>query len=137
MRIRASVLKSMIAHARRDAPVEACGYLAGKDGLAEGAVPLRNVDASKEHFSFDPAEQFAAIRGIRAKQMKELAVYHSHPSSPARPSPEDIRLAYDPSISYVIVSFADGVPDVKSFRIKAGTVSPDDLLVIADEEALS
>lgn len=130
MKIHSSVLKEIISHARRDAPIEACGYLAGKDGVATRSFPLRNVDGSKEHFSFDPAEQFAAIRSIRKDGLREMAVYHSHPASPARPSQEDIRLAYDPSISYVIVSLAEENSDVKSFRIRTGKVEAEEITVV-------
>lgn len=58
------------------------------------------------------------------------AVYHSHPATPARPSAEDIRLANDPSISYVIVSLAGPEADVKSFLIHNGQVSPEPLEVL-------
>jgi hypothetical protein len=50
--------------------------------------------------------------------------------SPARPSQEDIRLAYDPYISYVIISLADGGEDVKSFKIKDGQVIPENIEIV-------
>jgi proteasome lid subunit RPN8/RPN11 len=58
-----------------------------------------------------------------------LANYHSHPETPARPSDEDIRLVYDPNISYVIVSLAAGQTDVKSFRIQNGVVEKEEIEV--------
>jgi proteasome lid subunit RPN8/RPN11 len=53
-----------------------------------------------------------------------IGVYHSHPVTPARPSAEDIRLAYDPDIIHVIISLADGGNDLRAFKIKSGRVSP-------------
>ena len=85
-----------------------------------------------EHFSFEPAEQFATVRQMRAAGVRLRAVYHSHPATPARPSPEDIRLANDPSLSYVIVSLAGLQPDVKSFRIRDGQVAVEPLNIIED-----
>ena len=130
MRITQNALQQIIAHAEADAPIEACGYLAAEADVLVEAIRLRNVDASPEHFSFDPAEQFATVRAIRKQGRKLLAVYHSHPASPARPSEEDIRLAFDPELSYVIVSLAASAPVVKSFRIRAGQVTAEVIEVV-------
>ena len=110
----------IVDHARKDAPIEACGYLAARDGLIEIVRELRNTDASPEHFSFDPAEQFAAVKEFRASGHRLAGVYHSHPESPSRPSEEDLRLLSDPNLSYLIVSLAEKEAVVKSFRIIDG-----------------
>jgi proteasome lid subunit RPN8/RPN11 len=130
MKINKSVIDQMIQHAQKDSPIEACGYLAEKEGLVTTIFRMKNADASPEHFSFVPAEQFAAVRQIRAAGLKLRAVYHSHPATPARPSLEDIRLANDPALSYVIVSLAGPRPDVKSFRIQQGEVAGEPVEVI-------
>ncbi len=119
----------MIQHARRQTPVEACGYLAEKEGVVTALFCLRNADASPEHFSFEPAEQFATLRQMRSAGVRMRAVYHSHPATAARPSVEDVRLANDPTLSYVIVSLAASEPDVKSFLIREGRVSLEPLVI--------
>ncbi|MDR2431828.1 MAG: M67 family metallopeptidase [Candidatus Margulisbacteria bacterium] len=113
------ILAEIYAHGLRDRPLEACGYLAGRDRLVCRYYPLTNVDKSPEHFTLDPAEQFAAVRSARQYGCNILAVAHTHPASPARPSPEDIRLAYDPDILYVIYSLLEP-PTVKAFSIRRG-----------------
>ena len=128
--IRRSVLEAMIVHARRDMPNEACGYLAQLDGIIVEAIALRNADASPEHFSFVPQEQFDTVRSLRGRGLRATGVYHSHPSTPARPSPEDIRLAGDPGVSYVIVSLAPPQPEVKSFRIAGGIVTEEEITIV-------
>lgn len=130
MNIPKSIIEQLIQHAQADAPIEACGYLAEKDEVVSAIFRLKNVDASPEHFSFAPAEQFAAVRQMRAAGVKLRAVYHSHPATPARPSKEDIRLANDPALSYVIVSLAGPQPDVKSFRICDGQVAAEFLNIL-------
>lgn len=130
MRIRQAVLQGIIADAMERSPNEACGYLAGADGVIETHFPLTNVDASAEHYSLDPKEQFACVKTIRARQMALRAVYHSHPATPARPSQEDIRLSRDPALSYVIVSLAGAAANVKSFLIRNGNVEEEKLEVI-------
>ena len=126
-----NVRTQIVAHARQHAPVEACGYLAEKDGVVSGFFPLTNVDGATDHFTLDPAQQFAAVREMRASGYRLRAVYHSHPATPARPSREDIRLAADPGVSYVIVSLASAEPDLKSFIIQNGIVSPEPITVVA------
>ena len=116
------VVNAIISHAQKDLPNEACGYLSGKDGLITQSYALTNTDQSPEHFSFDPAEQFDTLRKARKEGLEIFANYHSHPSTPARPSEEDIKLAYDPNIYYLIVSLATNIPDIKAFKIAYGIV---------------
>ena len=130
MKIKRETLAKIVNHAQKIAPIEACGYLAAKDGIVNKHYELTNIDQSEVHFSFDPKEQFAAIKDARAQGLEVVAVYHSHPASPARPSGEDIRLAYDPNISYVIVSLANGQEDVKSFKIKNSQVSSETIEIL-------
>ena len=130
MKMETVIRDQIVDHAKRGAPIEVCGYLAGKDGVITRHYELTNVDQSQEHFSFDPKEQFATVKSARAEGLEIYAVYHSHPATPARPSQEDIRLAYDPNISYVIVSLADGKEDVKAFHIRDGEVAPDTITLV-------
>ena len=130
MKIKRETLAKIVNHAQKIAPIEACGYLAAQNGVVNKHYELTNMDQSEVHFSFDPKEQFAAIKDARAQGLDVVAVYHSHPASPARPSGEDIRLAYDPNISYVIVSLANGQEDVKSFKIKNSQVSPETIEIL-------
>ncbi len=123
------VIDELIAHAQKEAPMEACGFLAEREGVVCLSLPLSNIDASPVHFSFDPQEQFAALRAIRSKGLALCAVYHSHPASCARPSKEDIRLAYDSSLSYVIISLAAPEPELKSFKIVNGEVTPEEIRI--------
>jgi len=127
--IKKQVIEAIVAHAKKEVPVEACGYLAGKNGVITRHYELTNVDHSPEHFSFDPAEQFNVVKQARNENLEIMANYHSHPASPARPSQEDIRLAYDPGISYFIVSLA-GDPEIKSFKIKNGVVTQQKIEII-------
>lgn len=122
-----NLLEEIYEHAESELPIEACGYLFGNDGAVKEVYKMTNVDQSNEHFALDPKEQFAAVKSARNSGFEILAVYHSHPETPARPSQEDIKLAYDPSISYVIASLKDGGRDIKSFRIQSGEVTPEKL----------
>ena len=130
LQIPQQIINDLFDHAKTGLPEEVCGYLAGTGREVTRQFRLTNIDHSNEHFSFDPSEQFQAVREARKAGLQILANYHSHPETPARPSQEDIRLAFDPNISYMIVSLADNLPDVKSFRIKNGEVEKEEILVI-------
>ena len=132
LRIKQDIIDRIVAHGRTEAPFEACGYLAEKDGIINQHFELTNIDKSPVHFSMDPAEQFAVVKECRNRGLQICAVYHTHPETPARPSKEDIKLAYDPSVSYVIVSLAEADPNIKSFNIQKGIVEPEPLRIIND-----
>jgi proteasome lid subunit RPN8/RPN11 len=92
---------------------------------------MTNTDASNEHFMMEPKEQFSVVKDLRTKGLTMLAVYHSHPETPARPSEEDIQLALTPGVSHVIISVADFLqPVVKSFKIDQGKVTSETIELI-------
>jgi proteasome lid subunit RPN8/RPN11 len=122
MKISSSLYEEIIKQARNELPDESCGYLFGTGDFANENYPMTNADHSPEHFSFIPKEQFSAVRCARSKGLKIIGNWHSHPSSPSRPSQEDIRLAYDPSIVYFILSLAEEEPVLNAFSIKEGKV---------------
>jgi proteasome lid subunit RPN8/RPN11 len=115
------IATELIEHAREHAPLECCGLLAGIGSTAARCYRLTNTDSSAEHFSMDPKEQFVAVKDMRLSGLEMLAVYHSHPATPARMSDEDLRLAFTPGIRYIIVSLADPTqPVIKSFKVEGG-----------------
>lgn len=128
--IQRDIFELIVGHAKRGLPYEVCGYLAEREGTVAAHYRLSNIDAAANHFSMKPEEQFAAVKDMRANGLKLRGVYHSHPETPARPSLEDIRLAYDPEISYVIVSLAEAEPSIKSFRISRGEVTEEQIKII-------
>lgn len=129
LKIPLKVYKEIEQHSVDDLPLEACGYLVGKDSRVFYAIAMTNIDNSSEHFSFDPQEQFDALKKAQNDGLKLIGVYHSHPSTPARPSQEDIRLAYDPNISYLIISLQDDKPVIKSYKIKNNEVINEEIEV--------
>jgi proteasome lid subunit RPN8/RPN11 len=116
------IIDELIEQAKKDAPNESCGYLLGTGNIVTQNYPMENIDHSPEHFSFEPREQFAALRYARQHKLQILANWHSHPASPSRPSQEDLRLANDPTIRYAILSLLNDIPRLNSFKIVAGEV---------------
>ncbi len=128
----------LVRHGRDEAPIEACGYLAADgDGRIRAAFPMTNTDRSHDHYTMDPQEQFAVVKEIRNRGLRLCGVYHSHPASPARPSEEDIRLAFDPNLYYVIVTLIDNDAPLRAFTIRQGRVEEQRLAVIEQEPAVA
>ena len=125
-----SILADIIKQAREGLPNEICGLLTGRESTVLRRHPMRNVDASPDHFSFDPAEQFAVLKAARAEGEAIVANYHSHPTSPARPSEEDIRLAYDPNIVYVIASLATSEGSIRAYHIVESRVTEVPIIIV-------
>ena len=117
------IYKQITDHAQAALPLESCGYCAGKNNSVTEFIPMTNVDQSPNHFSFDPKEQFAALKKARQKDLSLIAVYHSHPETSARLSAEDIKLFNDPAVVYVIVSLKENNPSIKGFRVYKENVS--------------
>lgn len=134
VRLKKSDYDAIVGHAKAGLPNEACGLIAGivQGGLkmVEKVYLLSNPDQSPEHFSIDPREQLAAVKDMRARGLSPLGNFHSHPSTPSRPSQEDIRLAYDPKASYLILSLAEETPVLRAFEIAGGAITLQTLEII-------
>ena len=119
--LKKSDYEKIVEHAKKNLPEEACGLLGGtKNGdekTVEKVYLLTNIDHTNEHFSMDPKEQLVAVKDMRANGLELLGNWHSHPESPSRPSEEDKRLAYDPTVNYLILSLMDEEPVLRAFDI--------------------
>jgi proteasome lid subunit RPN8/RPN11 len=117
--IPAAVRAALVAHAEAEAPNDACGLVVGKDGVAERYVPGRNAAASPYRFELDvpPETWFLEDEGY------ELAVFHSHLSSPPRPSRTDVEnvglWAGRPYLIYTVRT-----DELAGWRIANGSVEP-------------
>ena len=113
-------LEAMIEHAREAAPAECCGLIGGISGIRAATLyRLRNVTANPElGYEAAPEDLFAAQRQMREHGEELLAIYHSHPRA-ADPSPSetDVRQAYYPSATYLIIGLGGDGPVVKAFSI--------------------
>ena len=129
------IYQALLAQARAVAPVEACAILAGREGRVQALFPMTNRDSSADHFMMDPVEQFSVVKAVRAAGQQMLAVHHSHPTTPAWPSAEDIRLAVTPGVVYTILSLVEpDAPCLKGFSIEAGVVIEVPVTIAPDAE---
>jgi len=106
---------AMVAHARSAAPAECCGLLVGDSRAIREALPARNIaDDTSRRYVIDPQDHFAAIRHARQRSLEVVGAYHSHPRSPAVPSPTDAADAFSDFV-FVIVGLATDQPDLRAW----------------------
>jgi proteasome lid subunit RPN8/RPN11 len=107
-------------HAQREAPNEACGLIVLEGEVAVRYVPGVNAAESPYRFELrmeDPEVWFLEDDGL------ELAVFHSHLSSPPRPSRTDVRnIGMWEGKPYVIYTVRTA--ELAAWRIVAGAIEP-------------
>ena len=113
------VRRELEAHAREALPGEACGVLVLRDGVAERYERGRNRSTSdfRYELEIDPEVWFLEDEGY------ELAIFHSHPETPPRPSRTDIEnIGLWEGKPYLIMTGTSG--ELAGWRIERGEVSP-------------
>jgi [CysO sulfur-carrier protein]-S-L-cysteine hydrolase len=108
----------LVEHAREEAPNEACGLIAFREGVAERYLPGENALQSPYRFELrprDPADFFLEDQGY------ELAVFHSHPETAPKPSRTDIEnIGLWEGRPYLILALQSG--ELAGWRIRNGSV---------------
>ena len=119
MVIPAAVRSALVEHALADQPNEACGLVVLRDGTAERYIAGRNAAASPYRFELDvpPDTWFLEDDGY------ELAIFHSHLSSPPRPSRTDVEniglWGGKPYLIYTVRT-----DELAAWRIGSGEIEP-------------
>jgi [CysO sulfur-carrier protein]-S-L-cysteine hydrolase len=130
----ASIVQTLIDHARAGYPKEACGLIIGDRAPADGGRALRfepaqNAAASPYRYEIHPDDLYRLTVATDDADEAFWGIVHSHTHTPAVPSPTDIGLAFYPDALYVLVSLsagesdrATGTPSVRAWRIVDGNV---------------
>ena len=112
--------RALVEHAEAELPNEACGLVVLRDGVAERYVPGLNAAASPYRFDLqmtDPEIWFLEDDGL------ELGVFHSHVSSPPRPSRTDVEnIGLWEGRPYLIYTVRTG--ELAAWRIQDGSITP-------------
>ncbi|MDR2302201.1 MAG: M67 family metallopeptidase [Deltaproteobacteria bacterium] len=115
MEVTESVIKEIREHGARAYPYEACGFVLGRfenSGTVRGektleAVNSREAESRRRRFNIEAEEFLEAEKAAQSQGLDILAIYHSHPDHPARPSANDLEKAL-PFYRYLIVRVANG-----------------------------
>lgn len=118
IRLSRAHIDAMIQHALEDAPIEACGLLAARDGTVVEVRRAKNREASPYRFSIDPLETRKHEQAIDESGAELAGFYHSHTGSAPIPSPTDIRMM-GPFFGPPFVHFVIGVADRENPEVRA------------------
>ena len=122
IRLRREHIEAMVAHAMEDAPIEACGLLAAREGVVAEVRRAKNKEASPYRFSIDPLETRKHEQAIDDAGLELAGFYHSHTGSPAVPSPTDIRMMgpfFGPPFVHFVIGVADREhPEIRVWHIE-------------------
>jgi len=128
---------AIVAHAKRDHPVEACGIVAGPEGSdrPERVVEMVNAAGSPTFYEFDSTELLELYKEMWDRDEEPVVVYHSHTATEAYPSVADVKLASEPGAHSVLVSTREhgnneGPVDFRSYRIVDGVVTEEEVAVV-------
>ncbi|GIU99126.1 MAG: hypothetical protein KatS3mg014_0742 [Actinomycetota bacterium] len=128
LRIPDDLYREMVEHGLREFPNEACGLLAGRDGVPVRFFAMRNLDASPVSYRLDPKEQLRVFDLMDEEGWDLLGIFHTHTHSEAYPSETDLRLAFYPDAYYLVMSLSDRErPELRAFRIVDGEVTEEEL----------
>jgi proteasome lid subunit RPN8/RPN11 len=130
IRIPKSIYQQMIEHAKKESPLECCGILGGRDHAVMKAFELQNVDQSSVRYAMAPQEQLKVFEEMEKDAMEMVAIYHSHTHTIPFPSETDVKLAFYPEVSSIIISLKEKGPVVKAFGIGREAICLEEIEVI-------
>ena len=108
----------MLAHCQEIYPLEACGFLGGRDGKASIVTMIENALNSPIAYEMDPLQQLEAMLDLENCGLDLLAAYHSHPQGPSIPSSTDLAQAYYPNLPQIIISLRlRDEPSLRAFQL--------------------
>ncbi|CAI8785680.1 MULTISPECIES: M67 family metallopeptidase [Methylococcus] len=114
---------------------EVCGLVGATAGRRMRCYPVPNVAERPEcRFLLDPKGQIDALRAMRERGEELFAIFHSHPTAAAIPSPADLEFAAYPEALHLIVSLGTkGVLEMRGFRIGSSSRPREVELLLAPE----
>lgn len=116
LRIRPEIYRAMQSHCLADNPLECCGILAGRGGLAWAIYPLPNADRSETRYNADPQALIKAVQAMRREKTEIVAIYHSHPRWAPIPSKTDLRENHYGPVPRIIIGLLTQPPECRVWR---------------------
>lgn len=95
------------------------------------AFKLSNSEKSSTRYSMCPQEQLRVFEEVEKESMGMIAIYHSHPHTIPFPSETDVKMAFYPEVSSIIISLKEREnPVVKAFRIEKEAIRLEEIEVV-------
>jgi [CysO sulfur-carrier protein]-S-L-cysteine hydrolase len=141
LEIPGSSYEEIVQQALAEKPNECCGMLAGRllqseppsiiRGRVERRYPLANVKANPQRYEVDPLGLVRAFKDMRGPGLRELAFYHSHPTSEPVPSKTDLaENSYGDSVIHLIVSLAVDPPLMRGWWLREDSYAEAEFVLV-------
>jgi proteasome lid subunit RPN8/RPN11 len=141
LEIPGSLYEEIVQQALSERPNECCGMLAGKllqpdassiiRGRVERRFPMVNVKAGPKRYKVDDLGMLRASKEMRAQGTRELAFYHSHPTSKPIPSATDLaENSYGDSVIHLIVSLTTDPPLMRGWWLREDSYAEAEFIVV-------
>jgi len=113
-----TAVNRLLAAAQASPGAEVCGFVVRTvDGWEVRQVANVSGDPERQ-FEMEPQGMIETFRRVRDDSEEILAIYHSHPTGPSRPSALDQQLAYYPELPYLVISLGTrGVLELRAFHL--------------------
>jgi proteasome lid subunit RPN8/RPN11 len=134
-----SFYAELTQYCRSKLPNEACGFIIGNKQIdtyqALSLLTITNISLEPTmHFAMNPIEALSVIQD-KSLFSQVIGIFHSHPSSNAEPSQEDLQTLWHAIPTHWIVSFMELENPVLQIRQikKASPISSSKLSFVVDQ----
>lgn len=108
---------AIIKIAKTQAPLEACGIIAGTGQSAIKIYPISNSLNSHTEYLMTPEEMVYVFWEIENHQWETVAFFHSHPHSQPTPSQADMERSFYPETPHLIIGRENNQWIIRGFLI--------------------
>lgn len=117
VRIDSDVVEQLRQHAVDSYPREAIGLLGGRAGAVVAVVPLTNRAPGAGTTLVSTWDLRAAEADLAARGLHRMGAFHSHASTPAKPSRLDLCAMRPDQIELIVPVSVDGAGSIRAWRI--------------------
>jgi len=124
--------QALKAIAKASHPDEGCGLLLGTETDVSKIIQVTNVSKQPHyHYEMHAQQLFDALSVAESQNLSVVGFFHTHPTSNAIPSPEDVKHARtnNPNTIHIIISLANEQIMAKAWYITAIDVQSVDILL--------
>jgi proteasome lid subunit RPN8/RPN11 len=89
-----------------------------------------NEEESTTRYFMSPRDQLKVFEEMEAESMEMIAIYHSHLKTIPFPSETDVKSAFYPDVSSIIISLKEENPVMKAFQISKEAIYLEEIEVI-------
>jgi proteasome lid subunit RPN8/RPN11 len=114
------VVKRLFSEGKEALPYEYSALLAGNGASITRHFPAPAAGLTMHSFAWDGPALFSALAAMHKEGTVWLGVLHTHPHSLPVPSQADIAGWHYPALSYWILSFPSGLPDLRVYQLAEG-----------------